>query len=44
MKFIMAIIKPSKLDEVREAFTGIGVQGLTVTEAQGDRRDGVRWA
>ncbi len=35
MKFIMAIIKPFKLDEVREALTGIGVQGLTVTEAQG---------
>lgn len=31
----MAIIKPFKLDEVREALTGIGVQGLTVTEVKG---------
>ena len=35
MKLIEAIIKPFKLDEVREALTGIGVQGLTVTEARG---------
>jgi nitrogen regulatory protein P-II 2 len=35
MKFIMAIIKPFKLDEVREALTALGVQGLTVTEAKG---------
>jgi nitrogen regulatory protein P-II 2 len=35
MKFIMAIIKPFKLDEVREALTALGVQGLTVTEARG---------
>ena len=35
MKKIEAIIKPFKLDEVREALTGIGVQGLTVTEARG---------
>ena len=33
MKFVMAIIKPFKLDEVREALTALGVQGLTVTEA-----------
>lgn len=35
MKFIMAIIKPFKLDEVREALSGMGVQGLTVTEVKG---------
>ena len=35
MKFVMAIIKPFKLDDVREALTALGVQGLTVTEARG---------
>ena len=35
MKIVMAIIKPFKLDEVREALTAIGVQGLTVTEVKG---------
>jgi len=35
MKFIMAIIKPFKLDEVREALSGLGVQGLTVSEVKG---------
>jgi nitrogen regulatory protein P-II 2 len=35
MKFISAIIKPFKLDEVREALSGIGVQGITVTEVKG---------
>ena len=35
MKIIMAIIKPFKLDEVRDALTGVGVQGLTVTEVKG---------
>lgn len=35
MKLIKAIIKPFKLDEVREALTGIGVQGLTVSESRG---------
>ena len=35
MRFVMAIIKPFKLDEVREAVTALGVQGLTVTEAKG---------
>jgi len=35
MKMIMAIIKPAKLDAVREALLGIGVQGLTTTEVQG---------
>ena len=35
MKLIMAIIKPFKLDAVREALTEIGVQGLTVSEVKG---------
>ncbi len=35
MKIVMAIIKPFKLDEVRNALTGIGVEGLTVTEVKG---------
>jgi nitrogen regulatory protein P-II 2 len=35
MKLVMAIIKPFKLDEVREALTAQGVQGLTVTEVKG---------
>ena len=35
MKLITAIIKPSKLDEVREALSEIGVQGITVTEVKG---------
>ena len=35
MKMIMAVIKPHKLDEVREALTGLGVQGLTVSEVRG---------
>ena len=35
MKIVMAIIKPFKLDEVREALTAIGVHGLTVTEVKG---------
>jgi nitrogen regulatory protein P-II 2 len=35
MKLIIAIIKPFKLDEVREALTGMGVQGLTVSEVRG---------
>jgi len=35
MKLIMAIIKPFKLDDVREALTQLGVQGLTVTEVKG---------
>jgi hypothetical protein len=38
MKIVMATIKPSKLDEVRDARTKIGIQGLTVIEAKGDRR------
>ena len=35
MKLISAIIKPFKLDEVREALSEIGVQGITVTEVKG---------
>src|SRR5262249_13783403 len=35
MKIIMAIIKPFKLDEVRDAITALGVHGLTVTEVKG---------
>lgn len=35
MKLIIAIIKPFKLDEVREALTGVGVTGMTVTEVKG---------
>jgi len=35
MKFVEAIIKPFKLDEVREALTTIGVEGLTVSEVRG---------
>ena len=35
MKIVMAIIKPFKLDEVRDALTSVGVHGLTVTEVKG---------
>ena len=35
MKLIIAIVKPFKLDEVREALSDIGVQGITVTEVKG---------
>jgi len=35
MKMIMAIIKPFKLDDVREALMALGVEGLTVTEVKG---------
>jgi nitrogen regulatory protein P-II 2 len=35
MKLVIAIIKPFKLDEVRDALTAIGVAGLTVTEVKG---------
>ena len=35
MKMIMAIIKPFKLDDVREALAEVGVQGITVTEVKG---------
>ena len=35
MKFVTAIIKPFKLDEVREALAALGVSGITVTEVKG---------
>ncbi len=35
MKLVIAVIKPFKLDEVREALTRIGIQGMTVTEVRG---------
>jgi nitrogen regulatory protein P-II 2 len=35
MKLVVAIIKPFKLDEVREALTSLGIQGLTVSEVKG---------
>ncbi|MEX0582549.1 MAG: P-II family nitrogen regulator [Sneathiella sp.] len=35
MKLVMAVIKPFKLDEVRDALTSIGVDGLTATEVKG---------
>ncbi|WP_367717235.1 P-II family nitrogen regulator [Nitratireductor sp. GISD-1A_MAKvit] len=35
MKIVMAIVKPFKLEAVREALNGLGIQGLTVTEVKG---------
>lgn len=35
MKFIVAIIKPNRLDEIREALSAVGVKGLTVSEVKG---------
>ena len=35
MKLITAIVKPFKLDDVREALSAVGIQGLTVTEVKG---------
>jgi len=35
MKLVLAIIKPFKLDDVREALTALGIQGLTVSEVKG---------
>jgi len=35
MKYIIAVIKPHKLDPVREALTALGVSGMTVTEVKG---------
>ena len=40
MKMVTAIVKPFKLDEVREALSAIGVQGVTVTEVKGFGRTG----
>jgi nitrogen regulatory protein P-II 2 len=42
MKLITAVIKPFKLDEVRQAVVDIGIQGLTVTEVHGYGRQGGR--
>ena len=38
MKFVIAVIKPFKLEEVREALGGLGIQGITVTEVRGHGR------
>ena len=35
MKFIIAIIKPHKLDDVREALAGVGIEGMTASEVRG---------
>ena len=40
MKLVIAIIKPFKLDETREALSSLGVQGMTVTEVKGFGRQG----
>jgi nitrogen regulatory protein P-II 2 len=40
MKYIIAVVKPHKLDEVREALASIGIQGITVTEVKGHGRQG----
>jgi nitrogen regulatory protein P-II 2 len=40
MKLVVAIIKPFRLDAVREALTGLGIQGLTVSEVKGYGRQG----
>ena len=40
MKLVVAVIKPFRLDEVKDALKGIGVQGLTVSEVQGFGRQG----
>jgi len=42
MKLVVAIIKPFKLDEVRQALTAIGVHGMTVTEVKGYGRQNVK--
>ncbi|NNC91085.1 MAG: P-II family nitrogen regulator [Acidimicrobiia bacterium] len=40
MKLVTAVIKPHKVDEVKDALRGIGVQGITVTEVKGFGRQG----
>jgi nitrogen regulatory protein PII len=40
MKYVIAVIKPHKLEEVREALSREGVQGITVTEVKGHGRQG----
>src|SRR2546422_7926536 len=39
MKLVTAIVKPFKLDEVKEALRGVGIQGLTLTESRGFGRE-----
>ena len=41
MKLVIAVIKPFKLDEVRQALTDIGIEGMTVTEVKGYGRQKV---
>jgi nitrogen regulatory protein PII len=43
MKKVEAIIKPFKLDEVKDALVAIGIQGMTVTEVKGFGRQKGRW-
>jgi nitrogen regulatory protein P-II 1 len=40
MKLVTAVIKPFKLDEVKDALSGVGVQGMTISEVQGFGRQG----
>jgi nitrogen regulatory protein P-II 1 len=40
MKLVTAVIKPFKLDDVKEALSGVGVQGMTISEVQGFGRQG----
>jgi len=40
MKLVTAIIKPFKLDDVKDALKGVGVEGITISEAQGFGRQG----
>lgn len=40
MKLVTAVIKPFKLDDVKDALSGTGVQGMTITEVQGFGRQG----
>ena len=42
MKLVSAIIKPFKLDDVREALSAIGIQGMTVTETKGFGRKDIQ--
>ena len=40
MKLVTAVIKPFKLDEVKDALSAVGVQGMTISEVQGFGRQG----
>jgi nitrogen regulatory protein P-II 1 len=40
MKLVTAVIKPFKLDDVKDALSGVGVQGMTISEVQGFGRQG----